>query len=310
MSVECPVCKEMVEDLHYHFYNYYACMEVGSTTVDSHISFIDKAISKLLYDMANLHNFEIIDNCASDHKALFTDLFLSNVLKALGFNIRKRVGTSRKLKFIRNLKYTDLKEVLRASVPYEFAHRLNDQAVLLNSFYNTSNDICASCSIDESDDNEMTTRFISGRTRLLSNFEMLCPRCIEDREGSQSVAITKTFYFAAAHHLPGHPGLCFFTHGHEWKLEVTVKNNISKTSTMTMDFSDLKNAVEECIIAKLDHNYINDFLYNPTAENMCLWIWKQLMIEGNLKGIENIKLWEAPNSYADFSRADMVNYLC
>ena len=67
---------------------------------------------------------------------------------------------------------------------------------------------------------------------------------------------------------------------------------------MVMDFGDLKKIVNEHVIDKLDHKMINDVMgdINPTAENMCLWIWEALEKHGHLKGLYEIELWETENS--------------
>jgi 6-pyruvoyltetrahydropterin/6-carboxytetrahydropterin synthase len=69
---------------------------------------------------------------------------------------------------------------------------------------------------------------------------------------------------------------------------------------MVLDFSDLKKFVNTYIVDVLDHNYINDVIYNPTAENICFWIWAELSRAG-LKGLSSIKVWEAPNSIAEIT---------
>lgn len=111
------------------------------------------------------------------------------------------------------------------------------------------------------------------------------------------VEITKIFRFAAGHHLPEHPRLCQYTHGHEWKLEVTVIDEVDPSTGMVLDFSTLKSIVSQNIIDVLDHNYINDILWNPTAENLCAWIIDELFMSG-LNNICRVKLWEAEDSFA------------
>lgn len=112
--------------------------------------------------------------------------------------------------------------------------------------------------------------------------------------------VTRIFTFAAAHHLPYHQGLCRFTHGHEWKLEVTIADAVN-SNEMVLDFSDLKQAVNKYIINRLDHNYLNDIIYNPTAENLCEWIWRKLY-DNTYFPIQRIVLWESENSFAELNK--------
>ena len=70
-------------------------------------------------------------------------------------------------------------------------------------------------------------------------------------------------------------------HGHTYLLEVTVEGDVDPETGYVMDFSDLKRAVKEHVIHKLDRRHLNfdvDFLsgVNPTAENIAVGIWRQL----------------------------------
>jgi 6-pyruvoyltetrahydropterin/6-carboxytetrahydropterin synthase len=70
-------------------------------------------------------------------------------------------------------------------------------------------------------------------------------------------------------------------HGHTYGLEVTVEGSIDLETGYLMDFGQLKRAVEESVIRRLDRRHLNfdvDFLtgINPTAENIAVAIWKQL----------------------------------
>ena len=46
-------------------------------------------------------------------------------------------------------------------------------------------------------------------------------------------------------------------------------------------------ALERC-----DHHNLNDFLENPTAENIVVWIWDQL--KPSLPGLRQLDLFETP----------------
>lgn len=107
--------------------------------------------------------------------------------------------------------------------------------------------------------------------------------------------ITKEFTFDAAHKLTKYHGKCEKLHGHTYKLQITLEGDI-KENGLIIDFVDLKNLVNEKVIDKLDHSYINDLLDNPTAENIAVWIWDQLKDIEEAKLYE-VKLWESPNSF-------------
>lgn len=124
--------------------------------------------------------------------------------------------------------------------------------------------------------------------------------------------ICKIFTFDAAHKLPFHKGKCFDLHGHTYKLEVTVEGDVNKETGMVIDFGDLSHIVKSRIIDKFDHTYLNDFMENPTAENLVGYIHQILhseFISGNdtdgdyVYAISSlsVKLWETPTSWVEYN---------
>ena len=61
------------------------------------------------------------------------------------------------------------------------------------------------------------------------------------------------------------------------------------------------------IIDKLDHNVLNDYLCNPTAENLLVWIWEQLMFKGKIKGLNKLTLWESDTSCASLTQEGLMD---
>lgn len=117
--------------------------------------------------------------------------------------------------------------------------------------------------------------------------------------------IRKTFRFEAAHVLPFHPGKCARVHGHSYVLEVAVRGPLHDDGPargMIVDFDEIKRIVRSQIIDVLDHQSLNDFMENPTAEHIVHWIWKRL--EQPLAGLDELVLWETVNSCAVLARSD------
>lgn len=112
--------------------------------------------------------------------------------------------------------------------------------------------------------------------------------------------ITKEFLFDAAHKLTDYHGKCENLHGHTYKLHVTVEGKIKKNG-LVVDFLEIKKIVNDKVLDKLDHSYLNDFFKNPSAENIAMWIWKQLM---DMKKFDvklyEIALWENPTSFVTY----------
>ena len=103
--------------------------------------------------------------------------------------------------------------------------------------------------------------------------------------------VTRIFTFEAAHKLPGYPGLCGSLHGHSYILHVTVEGPVHENG-MVIDFSDLK-AYVQAVLDRLDHTYLNSLIAVPTAENILLYLQKELALS---KG--SLTLYETAKCYA------------
>ena len=125
------------------------------------------------------------------------------------------------------------------------------------------------------------------------------------------LTVVKTFYFEGAHKLPFHGGLCKNLHGHSFKLEIGIRGHIKQAIAgnsddselgMIIDFSKLISIVNEEVISKLDHTYLNDCLENPTAENLIMWIAYCLAPIFEREGIflQLVRLWETKDSHIEW----------
>jgi 6-pyruvoyltetrahydropterin/6-carboxytetrahydropterin synthase len=102
------------------------------------------------------------------------------------------------------------------------------------------------------------------------------------------------FRFAAAHRLPRYDGPCSRVHGHNYRFLVGVEGEVNPGTGMIADFGDVKAAVQEQVLARVDHRDLNEFLENPTAENIARFIWEAL--EEKLPGLCEVRLYEIPDS--------------
>lgn len=86
-------------------------------------------------------------------------------------------------------------------------------------------------------------------------------------------------HFSSGHHLRDYPGNCEKPHGHNWKVEVTVRADSLDQLGMGLDFRDLKGALKE-IIDDLDHRDLNEHpafrRINPSSENIAKYIFDEL----------------------------------
>lgn len=112
--------------------------------------------------------------------------------------------------------------------------------------------------------------------------------------------ITKRFEFEAAHVLPWHPGKCARQHGHSYKLEVDVTGNLNDNGIVS-DFSDIKELVKKEIVDKYDHQNLNDYFGNPTAEVMAQKFFDIISAKWRGHGvISQVRLWETANSWTSY----------
>ncbi|MDH7604501.1 MAG: 6-carboxytetrahydropterin synthase [Melioribacter sp.] len=94
-------------------------------------------------------------------------------------------------------------------------------------------------------------------------------------------------------------------HGHNYTIEVTVIGEINKDTGYLIDLSQLKNIIRENVINKLDHKNLNldvEFLKDkiPTAENILIGIWGQLVDKIPNGKLYSIKLYETENNYVEY----------
>ena len=96
------------------------------------------------------------------------------------------------------------------------------------------------------------------------------------------------------------------SHGHRWKLVVTIEGSINADSGFITNFSQLKRIVNDLVVEKFDHHFINDLpeLMEtvPTCENIVQIIAGMLIFKFAKNKVEyrlkELKLYETPGSWA------------
>ncbi len=142
------------------------------------------------------------------------------------------------------------------------------------------------------------------------------------------IRITKEFRYEGAHALYGYDGKCRNIHGHSYILYITVKGEPvndpdNPKNGMIMDFGNLKEIVNRCIIDKFDHalvvrqdaplaseiasGYENIILvdFQPTCENLISYFAE--VIKGELPEnitLHSIRFHETASSYVEWYAED------
>jgi 6-pyruvoyltetrahydropterin/6-carboxytetrahydropterin synthase len=106
--------------------------------------------------------------------------------------------------------------------------------------------------------------------------------------------LRKEYGFEAAHFIYNHPGKCRNLHGHSYKLFVNLEGTVNPETGMIIDFDDLSKVVNDRVIKKLDHHFLNDLIPLSTAENISAWIWEQLSPQ--LPGLCQVELFETADN--------------
>lgn len=122
------------------------------------------------------------------------------------------------------------------------------------------------------------------------------------------VEVTKKFTFDAAHRLPNYRGKCYNLHGHRYEMEITVRGKIDPSSGMVIDFGEVKEVVDNCLMPYLDHRYLNEDMpfENTTVENLVVWTYHSLnrLIQSGVLGrdveLKKVKIKETDSCWAEY----------
>ena len=114
-------------------------------------------------------------------------------------------------------------------------------------------------------------------------------------------------HFDSAHYLEAYDGPCKRTHGHTWKVQASweAKDNqvilSGPKQGMIIDFKLAKKALNT-VIEHLDHYLINEQVdVYPTAENLAVWFYDELMDVFSDTRLHQITLWESEDCMIQYS---------
>ena len=102
--------------------------------------------------------------------------------------------------------------------------------------------------------------------------------------------------FSSAHRLPHYDGPCHDLHGHTWKAVFVIEGPV-KEDGMVCDFKVVKKLLDENLP---DHQLLNDWVENPTAENLAQFLFQKIgaeLAQMNLT-LKTLEIWESDNAAA------------
>ena len=122
------------------------------------------------------------------------------------------------------------------------------------------------------------------------------------------VTVEKTF--AAGHALRGYHGKCENTHGHNYRVRLTLRGPQLGSVGLLYDFADLKGILRQ-IAERLDHQFLNDLApfdtLNPSAENLARYFYQETERRLAEQRPENgvrvaaVTIWETDTTTATYS---------
>jgi len=94
-------------------------------------------------------------------------------------------------------------------------------------------------------------------------------------------------------------------HGHNYTLEVTVKGEIDPVTGFVVDLKQLKEVMNREVVDAMDHRHLNKEVPEfaslvPTTENLAVAIWKRLESKLSVARLHRVRIYEAPDLFADF----------
>jgi 6-pyruvoyltetrahydropterin/6-carboxytetrahydropterin synthase len=149
--------------------------------------------------------------------------------------------------------------------------------------------------------------------------------------------ITRRLEFDAGHRIPDHQSQCRHLHGHRYAIEITLAGDVIDAAGqphngMVMDFSEVKAIAMRHVVEPWDHAFlvwrgdtqIAAFLTSlpghktmvldrvPTAENLARIAFDLLDpayrdTYGNHLRLEQVRLYETPNCWADCRRGNLTS---
>ena len=95
-------------------------------------------------------------------------------------------------------------------------------------------------------------------------------------------------------------------HGHNYELIVSVTGNVDPETGYVIDMNLLKKIIKEEVEENLDHKNLNlDVMefksINPTAENICIYIYNKIKTRLDLNLDLEITLYETPRNFVKYS---------
>jgi 6-pyruvoyltetrahydropterin/6-carboxytetrahydropterin synthase len=112
--------------------------------------------------------------------------------------------------------------------------------------------------------------------------------------------------FAAGHALRNYHGKCENVHGHNYRVEITLRGPQLDSIGLLVDFVHVKKLIQ-AVLDRLDHQYLNDLEpfaeLNPSAENLARYFYEEInrgMEAGAPVQVGQVRIWETDTTSATY----------
>jgi 6-pyruvoyltetrahydropterin/6-carboxytetrahydropterin synthase len=121
--------------------------------------------------------------------------------------------------------------------------------------------------------------------------------------------VTVTANISASHHLRGYQGKCENVHGHNYRVQATVRTEKLNEIGLALDFGDLRKELKS-IAEHFDHHDLNqtpEFSeINPSSENISRVIFDLMAQKIDRPGLSvyQVRVWETEGSFVTYRKSD------
>ena len=117
--------------------------------------------------------------------------------------------------------------------------------------------------------------------------------------------ITVEDNFSSAHRLREYEGKCSSLHGHNWKVQLTVRSDKLDERGITLDFGKLKKFLAS-LLSRFDHTDLNQVepfdRINPTAENIARTVFDLAAKElPEPVEVDRVVVWESEKNRVEYT---------
>ena len=111
--------------------------------------------------------------------------------------------------------------------------------------------------------------------------------------------------FASAHFLRNYKGKCERMHGHNYRVQVSIRSKKLNKIGLVLDFGEIKSELKK-IMEILDHHVLDELPafknVNPSAENIAKYIFECLSkpLKGKKVRLVKVTVWETARASASY----------